>query len=195
MNETSKAEARRTAAGWYEKYLKGKGLDIGCGLDPLINCDPWDKGHGDAQFLEGVKDEEYDFVYSSHCLEHMVDPWVALWNWWRVLKPGGYLVVSVPDEDLYEQNLWPSGFNSDHKWSFTPFKQVSWCERSVNVIDLIRHLRDAELELIQRVDTGYDHSFPAWEGTAWHVKDQTLTGAEAAVEFIVRKSRGTPGTV
>ena len=34
----------------------------------------------------GVKDETYDFVYSSHTLEHINDIYTALKNWIRILK-------------------------------------------------------------------------------------------------------------
>jgi hypothetical protein len=63
-----------------------------------------------------------------------------LGNWIRVVRPGGHLVVSVQDEDLYEQGVWPSRFNDDHKVSFTLCKHHSWSPVSVNVFDLLsRH--------------------------------------------------------
>ena len=65
----------------------------------------------------------------------MIEPRVALQHWLRVLKPGGHLVVTVPDEDLYEQGVWPSTFNGDHKHTFTMFKQRSWSPVSINVLD------------------------------------------------------------
>jgi hypothetical protein len=53
----------------------------------------------DAVTLEGVEDESYEAVYSSHLLEHIeVDKAVeAVRNWMRVLKPDGRLIISVPD--------------------------------------------------------------------------------------------------
>ena len=56
-----------------------------------------------AELMASVADNTYDFVHSSHCLEHMRDPARAMHNWLRILKPGGHLVCLVPDEDLYEQ--------------------------------------------------------------------------------------------
>ncbi len=49
----------------------------------------------------------------------MIDPKVALKNWWRVLKPGGYLIIYLPHRDLYEKkkNL-PSRFNTNHTHFF-----------------------------------------------------------------------------
>jgi hypothetical protein len=42
-----------------------------------------------------------------------------------VLKPGGHLVCLVPDEDLYEQGMFPSTFNDDHKRTLTIAKKKS----------------------------------------------------------------------
>src|SRR5262245_29112787 len=108
-------------------YFAGGGIDIGAGNDPLASyrelfpriasLRSWDVGDGDAELMQGVADESCDFVHSSHCLEHMRNPERALGNWFRLLKPGGHMVVVVPDEDLYEQGVFPSTFNRDHKWT------------------------------------------------------------------------------
>jgi SAM-dependent methyltransferase len=115
--ETAKAYSRRKREGFFESYCNGKGLDIGYGGDLLAeNCQGWDFEDGDAQSLEGIYDYQYDFVYSSHTLEHMYKPDVALRNWWRVVKPGGFMILYVPDRDLYEKkNRLPSRWNYDHK--------------------------------------------------------------------------------
>ena len=41
----------------------------------------------------------YDFVLSSHMLEHTANPLRALSEWDRVLRPGGGLVLVVPHRD------------------------------------------------------------------------------------------------
>lgn len=43
----------------------------------------------------------------------------ALTNWIRVLKPGGWIYIVIPDYILYEKMTWPSRFNPDHKQSFS----------------------------------------------------------------------------
>src|SRR5580700_7536770 len=67
-NETSKLKKWRDENGHFEKYLKGDGIDIGCGGDklkvPSGTVRGWDWGSGDAQFIKGVADETFDFVYS-----------------------------------------------------------------------------------------------------------------------------------
>ena len=118
--ETTKAKKRRTREGFFERYCPGKGLDIGYGGDLLSdNCEGWDFEEGDAQYLNSIKDSEFDFVYSSHTLEHMVDPEISLKNWWRVLKSGGYLILYLPHRDLYEKKkTLPSRFSEEHKHFF-----------------------------------------------------------------------------
>lgn len=42
--------------------------------------------------------KRYDAVISSNCLEHVANPVKALSGWTEVLKPGGYLLLAVPDK-------------------------------------------------------------------------------------------------
>ncbi len=48
-----------------------------------------------------IKDNSFDLVYSCHSLEHMQDTRKTLREWIRVLKPGGLLVIIVPDVDYF----------------------------------------------------------------------------------------------
>lgn len=192
MKECSKSITRRLSdPNFVNRYFVGHGLDIGGKPDPLalykeLFCQmekvrTWDWEDGDAQYLSGVDNDCYDFVHSSHCLEHLVDPFSGLLNWIRVLRPGGHLIVTVPDEDLYEQGIFPSTFNKDHKWTFTIFKHKSWSSHSINLLDMVRELgTEAELLRIEQISANYRYSFPRY--------DQTLTPvAECGIEFIIRK--------
>jgi SAM-dependent methyltransferase len=144
----------------------------------------WDLENGDAQYMKGVPDASLDFVHSSHCLEHMVDPKVALENWLRILKPGGFLIVTIPDEDLYEQGTWPSRFNVDHKWSFTLYKRQSSMPKSINVVDLLTHFGNQVA--CERMMLINDFFRPELQAKSL---DQTLTPvAECAIEFVWRKT-------
>ena len=190
MNETSKAAARRARDPRYmTRWLVGDGIDIGCGPDPLKvergTVRPWDVPDGDAQYMEGVPDDHYDFVHSSHCLEHMENATIALANWVRICRPGGHLVIMVPDEDLYEQGIFPSTFNSDHKWTFTINKsnddihwKESWCRQSLNIVDLLSPVAATILK-IELLDEHFDYNGPR--------RDQTLGASESAIEFVLRK--------
>jgi ubiquinone/menaquinone biosynthesis C-methylase UbiE len=194
MWEQSKAARRRYFDGaFHSRYFVGRGMDIGGKPDPLsqyvgvfprlLQVAVWDIENGDAQYMQGVPDGTLDFVHSSHCLEHMVDPKIALGNWLRILKPGGFLIVTVPDEDLYELGVWPSRFNNDHKWSFTIAKSRSPMARSLNLVDLLVHFQDqVACERIQLISDFFRQELAARQ------LDQTMTPvAECAIEFVWRK--------
>lgn len=192
MKECSKSILRRVRDSRFAlRYFVGDGVDIGGRPDPLViyqelfpriaSLRTWDLEDGDAQLMASAADESFDFVFSSHCLEHLRDPIEGLRNWFRILRPGGHLVVTIPDEDLYEQGVWPSTHNRDHKSAFTLSKAKSWCPASINVLDLMRSLGPAaDVRKIEVVDEAYRYDLPRF--------DQTLTPvAECAIEFVVRK--------
>ena len=168
MRETSKCYGKRLSVGHFGKYLKGRGIDVGCGDDPLagpdLEVDPWDVAQGDAQMMATVPDGKYDFVYSSHCLEHLRSPVEALENWERIVRPGGFLYVVVPDYLLYEKLSWPSDFNGDHKNSFSLDLDAAKVGRPNHwrISDLVAALRRSrpEIELREAFleDDGFDYS-------------------------------------
>jgi SAM-dependent methyltransferase len=153
-------ETTKTKKLWGElehSVLKGEGLDIGCGPDPVFpEAMPFDVNDGDANRITDYIKRQFDFVYSSHCLEHMIDAKAAIQEWWQLVKPGGVLFILVPDEDLYEQGFWPSRFNRDHKWTFTIAKQKSWSPVSINLFDLASSLPNGEIISIRLQDSGYE---------------------------------------
>ena len=51
----------------------------------------------EASALHGIADASYDFLLSSHCLEHVANPLGALCEWRRVIRPGGHLIIILPD--------------------------------------------------------------------------------------------------
>lgn len=192
MKECSKSIQRRLSdSNFLRNFFVGNGLDIGGKPDPLAlyqeffpmmsGVRTWDWEDGDAQFLHDLANDSFGFVHSSHCLEHLVDPAEGLHNWLRVVREGGYLVITVPDEDLYEQGVFPSTFNRDHKHTFTIFKSKSWSDRSVNLLDLLRALGPAaEVVRIEQLSSNYRFSLPRF--------DQTLTPvAECGIELVIRK--------
>jgi SAM-dependent methyltransferase len=195
MKECSKSIPRRLSQpNFINKYFVGHGLDIGGKPDPLAlyrevfsrmqSVRTWDLEDGDAQDLTGVEDASFDFVHSSHCLEHLRDPLEALRNWLRVVKPAGYVIFTVPDEDLYEQGQFPSTFNRDHKWTFTVHKIASWSPKSVNVVSLVSALSDvAEPVKVELLDATFRRELPRY--------DQTLSPiGECSIEVILRRRTG-----
>src|SRR5579872_4133856 len=88
------------------KYTRGRGLEIGCGIQKtyphFIGIDNGrdailfgQKGIkpdvlAEADDLSMFASQSMDFVFSSHTLEHLDDDLKALKEWWRVLKPKGH---------------------------------------------------------------------------------------------------------
>jgi len=54
---------------------------------------------GEASNLEFIRDSSYDFVLSSHCIEHLSNPIQGLSEWIRTLKQDGLLVLVAPHKD------------------------------------------------------------------------------------------------
>jgi predicted SAM-dependent methyltransferase len=188
MDEQSKATKRRLNDWRFKnRWFVGRGLDVGCGPDPLKIEDwpnitevvPYDQalGNVDGQYLPEIKDQEFDFVHSSHCLEHLVGTRPALINWLRVIKPGGFIICTIPEEFLYERGQWPSVFNPDHKQSFT-LRYMPVIPNSTNLTSLLWRL-PLDVEHLTLLTEGWD--------IAKMQEDQTLGPAECAIEFVVRK--------
>ena len=116
------------------EYTRGQGLDLGCGphkafphfigVDNLKDVELFgvvmrpDRVVETCERLDGFESDSQDFVFSSHLLEHIDDYLGALNEWWRVIKPGGYLVLYLPHKDLYP-NCGTPGANPDHKHDFS----------------------------------------------------------------------------
>lgn len=160
MNEASKTRRVR-GPDFAGKFLAGRVIDIGSGADLVVPwAEPFDRPHGDAAKVSLVRPRgSYDCVHSSHCLEHMEDPVAALSDWWSLVRPGGHLVTVVPDAELYEQGMWPSLFNWDHKWAFTMSPDADG--HILDVVDLHRNLPGAEVIDACRQDAGYSHKLLA----------------------------------
>jgi len=78
------------------------------------------RGPGVGRTVVDFKDESLDYVFSSHCLEHIENWRDALSEWVRKLKPGGIIFLYLPHPDCA---IWHPGspFVGDgHKWIPTP---------------------------------------------------------------------------
>jgi len=131
-------------------YTSGKGLDIGCGpwkawphfisidaKEEWVNLDWSPDIKMDGTLLDIFAAGSMDFVYSSHFLEHVEDTEATLREWWRVIKPGGYLVLYLPHKGFYP-NIGEPGHNPEHKHDFLPEDIVRVMER-VGSWDLVEN--------------------------------------------------------
>lgn len=123
-SETSKCRPRLAP------YCTGDGVDLGFGGDPIVATalridrpDQYGRAgsvpaqfRGDASDLRWFRDGVLDYVYSSHLLEDFADTEGVLREWWRVLKPGGRLIIFCPDEQVYRRHCAETGqhYNTHH---------------------------------------------------------------------------------
>lgn len=106
-----------------QKYLKGQGIEIGALHFPTpipegtsvtyVDRPPAEVAHNHGDVVPQVKDwviddatalrnfasGSLDFVMAHHVLEHVTNPLLALTVWLRVLKPGGFIMFSLPNKD------------------------------------------------------------------------------------------------
>jgi predicted SAM-dependent methyltransferase len=113
----SEGFASQFAIPYAKHFCKGHGIDIGCNrldwafpgaevVDPQIN------GLDALNFPQ----HDLDYIFSSHCLEHVYD-WVdVLDHWYTRLKIGGVLFLYLPD---YSQEYWRPWNNRKHLNIFT----------------------------------------------------------------------------
>jgi predicted SAM-dependent methyltransferase len=196
--ETSKSYNYRLKKG-YDKYLQGKGVDIGhggdllsmrmfTGISELTPYDLIDDSSNDAVTCHNLPDEAFDFVYSSHCLEHTRDPHTTFSNWIRICKTGGHIFTSVPHEVFYEKCQWPSRFapsqiegGHGHHCSWT-LEWKSNLPQSINVKDFIKKFEDEGLVEFVLAETALEHfDFRNF------FEDQTRSKAICQIDFVVRK--------
>lgn len=108
--------ASRFIIPFAQEFCKGVGFDVGyckeewkfpgaIGVDPSVNSE------FDADHLPPTP-ENVDYIFSSHCLEH-VENWVdTLLYWLTRIKKGGILFLYLPD---YSQTYWRPWFNRKHR--------------------------------------------------------------------------------
>lgn len=104
-------------------YCKGYGLDIGSNKWPLEGAIPVDnKEESNALNLNNWEDKSLDYIFSSHCLEHIEHWKQALKLWEQKIKKGGIIFLYLPHESM---TLWQPGSSwvgNDHKWA--PSKNI-----------------------------------------------------------------------
>lgn len=68
----------------------------------------------EASDLNEIYSEKYDFLISSHCLEHCANTLKTVEEWVRVIKKGGVLLLVLPDRK----------FTFDHNRPITKFEHL-----------------------------------------------------------------------
>jgi SAM-dependent methyltransferase len=128
-------------------FCTGIGLDVGAGKWPLPGAFPVDKntslhdvaddhitGAGALHLPEG----QYEYIFSSHCLEHLTNPIAALEHWKTRIKPGGVLFLYLPHPD---QIYWRPQWNHKHLHSWRP-EDMAQILRDLGFVNVLHSERD-----------------------------------------------------
>lgn len=115
--------AARFCFPFADEFCKGAGVDVGCNRDEWMlpdnderevwPVDPDVNGETATNF----SGDNWDFIFSSHCLEHIPD-WCGVLDYWHTkLKQGGCIFLYLPD---HSQVYWRPHHNRKHVNAFTP---------------------------------------------------------------------------
>jgi SAM-dependent methyltransferase len=114
----SKGFASKFAFPFAHEVCHGLGLDIGCNrlewcfpgalpVDPVIN----------EFHAYDLPEDQWDYIFSSHCLEHLPH-WVNALDYWTTkIKSGGTLFLYLPHPS---QSYWNPWHNRKHVHIFYP---------------------------------------------------------------------------
>lgn len=173
----------------FSDQLVGFGLDIGALNNPLFPETPWNIDYvdrmsvaelrkqypelanldlvepniiDDAETLNTIGNEAYDFVIVSHVIEHMRNPLKALETWMRVLKPKGLLYLVVPDyrkifdqyrelttlEHIIADYETPDiEIDYDHYLDYAKNVNIRFFKRDLDMIEEARNLSDQDYSI------------------------------------------------
>jgi len=124
--------SRPKQRAWLARFCIGKGLDVGCGYkkiseeslgvdvlkqDPRCVAEIW----ASAENLSMLADAKWDYIVSCQTLEHLINIKETLKEWFRVLKLGGKVAVSVPDAEREERAV----KDAHHSTAFTK-QTLTW---------------------------------------------------------------------
>jgi SAM-dependent methyltransferase len=100
----------------------------------------------EAADLSKIQDQSYDFLLSSHCLEHIANPILAVKEWKRVVKRGGTMMLFLPNK----------AHTFDHRRAFTTFEHL--------LSDYEKGTPETDLTHLDEILEKHDHSMDVHGG-------------------------------
>lgn len=100
----------------------------------------------DGTYLDQIQDNSYDFLLSSHNLEHIANPLKAVQEWVRVLRKEGVLLLILPDKR----------YTFDVKRPYTEFNHILSDYKNDVGEDDLTHME----EILKLHDLGRDRGAP-----------------------------------
>jgi len=134
---------RGNACSYIQEFAKqfcvGSGLDIGGTSEwSLPNARSINIDKDDGFHATKLPDELYNFIFSSHTLEHIEDYIKALLCWKDHLLPKGVIFLYLPHPDM---EYWLPQNNRKHKHIFCP-KDIVKTLKDIGFTNIIYSERD-----------------------------------------------------
>lgn len=193
MKENTKASNRRQYQKLFtDRVFVGEGLEA-CSLTDITNTISFpkitslDRIEWATDLLRikksnGSNKLQYNFLNFPVSLHIMDDPIDFIKRSADYLVSGGYLILTVPDEDLYEAGQFPSIRNGQCKRTFSIYKEKSWSPVHLNLLSELQNLPEYEVIKLELIDTNFDYN---------NIKsDQTFdanAGVECFIEIVLKK--------
>ncbi len=157
---------------------KRKFLDIGCATGLLLNyvrqygwqvqgieIDEYSADYARKNFnlniinktLEHskIKNESFDVIHWSHVIEHLHSPTAGLEKIHKALKKNGYMLLTTPRVDSFQQRLFKQNWRSYHRDHLTIFSRKTLC----------RMIEKAGFQILRFFSWGgiaIDAGYPRW---------------------------------
>jgi ADP-heptose:LPS heptosyltransferase len=124
-------------------YCKGRGLDLSANKEKIVK-DAIGIGKGSASdiyidmsandSLKMFSDNSFDYVFDAHQLGNYISTEAMLKEWWRIIRPGGVLILYEQDRDFYP-HVGTNGADEKRR------KDLIWQD----VWDILKSFRNAEM--------------------------------------------------
>lgn len=112
--------AKRGIESMALQFVSGTSLDIGAGKSCLMGCRPIENNFDENAYNINEKDSSVNFIFSSHCLEHLENPKKAIAECHRILKSGAKFLTYLPHPacEMWLQNVnqYHVSLHQPHEW-------------------------------------------------------------------------------
>jgi hypothetical protein len=113
-------------------YMKSGFADVGCSAWPISNGIPVDTHN--REVIEDAPDGVFSGVFSSHCLEHIIDWHEELTLWHRIMRRSGVMFLYLPHPRCEPwQALTGSWVGKNHVWNPEPLSLVRFLKEGLGM--------------------------------------------------------------